>query len=573
MEFHNDVFSIIVKDYEKSFPDISKSIFVAPNIPDKKLNGAIKGITKNKVAPNKVLLVLDQTLFGSATDGILSTIDTFYYNGGLLGECFSVKYNEITDVVYERQITKDNKGKEKVQEKFVIKTQDAEYEITSSTGLSYRSLKHWLLAIRDASILEKESKVSSEESNNKISRQTLENMPVEIQMAYLKLIINFLFSDDNKIDEQEWGELYSLIARLKISKENRHDLILYQSKLENNETLIQIMCTNLDELAKLEITFSLAKDLINIHMKTKGDDFTQSKFIMDYAKQNEITIEQLELFKESIENDKKIYDDDIDDKGLENNFSMIASSAATVGVPLAALYFSGSVIGLGATGITSGLAALGLGGIFGLSSMATGIGAVVLLGVGANKGIKHLTGQNEVEKRKRKEALLLAVNKHLQKSINLIMEDINFMMWELSEALNKGLMLEEEVRQGNETILKLADCVKTMTGGGQQLNADSQFAELKALCQRLPRKLNIERLQAITSEPTQQEYYAQVLQYYTQKEIKETNGKVTVQYELNENLSRDEASYLVKILEMLQYFSASSVAKQGMNSITGIFGK
>ncbi|NJN17765.1 MAG: TerB family tellurite resistance protein [Oscillochloris sp.] len=62
-----------------------------------------------------------------------------------------------------------------------------------------------------------------------------------------------------------------------------------------------------------------------------------------------------------------------------------AAGLAAVGVPLAAMYVSGSVIGLSAAGITSGLAALGLG-----LGMVPGIGVAVLLGTAVFVGVHAL---------------------------------------------------------------------------------------------------------------------------------------------------------------------------------------
>ena len=62
-----------------------------------------------------------------------------------------------------------------------------------------------------------------------------------------------------------------------------------------------------------------------------------------------------------------------------------AAGLAAVGVPIAAVYASGSVIGLSTAGITSGLAALGLG-----LGMVPGIGVAVLLGTGVFLGVRAL---------------------------------------------------------------------------------------------------------------------------------------------------------------------------------------
>lgn len=61
------------------------------------------------------------------------------------------------------------------------------------------------------------------------------------------------------------------------------------------------------------------------------------------------------------------------------------AGVAAAGVPIAVVYVSGSVIGLSAAGITSGLAALGLG-----LGMVPGIGVAVLLGTGVFLGVRAL---------------------------------------------------------------------------------------------------------------------------------------------------------------------------------------
>ena len=72
--------------------------------------------------------------------------------------------------------------------------------------------------------------------------------------------------------------------------------------------------------------------------------------------------------------DEQILAGQISDSQIANHAKTLAAKASAVGMPIAAVYLSGSVVGLSASGITSGLAALGLGGVLGLSSMVTGIG-------------------------------------------------------------------------------------------------------------------------------------------------------------------------------------------------------
>lgn len=90
----------------------------------------------------------------------------------------------------------------------------------------------------------------------------------------------------------------------------------------------------------------------------------------------------------------------IDDRKAAEITSHAAAGLAAVGVPLAAVYVSGSVIGLKAAGITAGLAALGLG-----LGMATGLGVVALLGAGVYFGVRALlSGSVRSNERLRAEA-------------------------------------------------------------------------------------------------------------------------------------------------------------------------
>ena len=75
----------------------------------------------------------------------------------------------------------------------------------------------------------------------------------------------------------------------------------------------------------------------------------------------------------------------VDHEDLKKLGGELAASLASAGVPLAAIAVSGSVFGLSAAGITSGLAALGLG-----LGMASGIGVVVGIGVGSYLGVRWL---------------------------------------------------------------------------------------------------------------------------------------------------------------------------------------
>lgn len=108
---------------------------------------------------------------------------------------------------------------------------------------------------------------------------------------------------------------------------------------------------------------------------------------------------------------------------LERRTKDITAAAAGLGVPLVAI---NSLAGasLSAAGLTHALATLGFGGVLGLSSMVTGIGTVVVMGVVVYQGTRFLLGTNERERRKRHEFLVQQVIKNHQLAIADLTEDI-----------------------------------------------------------------------------------------------------------------------------------------------------
>lgn len=553
----------------------NKDVFLAPNIPDRKLNGAIKGIAGDTVKPEQVYLVYDMTIFGGAGEGVLLTKDTFYYKE-MLEDRWSIAYRDLLEARYDCTVKTDKNGKESKKE-FLRLTgrDDRHWTIYVPSGIDYEKLADLLTKLSKASVRASEAASGEGEQETKLERKPLDAMPIEVRMAYLKVVMNSMLADDGLIDEKEFSQLYALISRLGLSGEQRFELLLYQTNIEDTQKLVGEMVAPLDELATREVVFSLAKDLLYIHMQTKenAEDATKSPFIAEFAQKNGISEEQLGLFVEVIRNDLKIFDDDADDSTLENGIRSIAAASATVGVPLAALYVSGSVVGLSAAGISSGLATLGLGGLFGISGMVTGIGAVILLGIGAKKGVEFLTGQDEVDRRKRKEALLLAVTSQLQKTVNTLMEDINIFTARLAECLEQASRQAARNAKLEEDMRKLVERIRTMARSGMALSRESDVAEYAAWRQRIPHELNIERLRVVTQEPTSRKYRDEILRLYESKLKKDGDEEEKVIYVLRKDITKDEAEFLAKGLEQLDYFAVSTLAKQSVQTISKLFKK
>jgi uncharacterized tellurite resistance protein B-like protein len=148
-------------------------------------------------------------------------------------------------------------------------------------------------------------------------------------------------------------------------------------------------------------------------------------------------------------------------RGLDDNQAADAIKTATaglsaVGVPIAAVYFSGSVIGLSAAGITSGLAAIGLG--FGMISgigVLVGVGTVIFMGASQ---VLDIGGKQEKERlmaeRERKAQLVIA---NLQGALNKLIERVTNLQTVAADAeANKEAIrvLTEKMRYLQQLVAK-----------------------------------------------------------------------------------------------------------------------
>jgi uncharacterized tellurite resistance protein B-like protein len=164
-----------------------------------------------------------------------------------------------------------------------------------------------------------------------------------------------------------------------------------------------------------------------------------------------ITDEQLQEMINFCRKVREIRARGLNDDYAEDAIKNAVAGLSAVGVPIAAIYFSGSVVSLSAAGITSGLAALGLGGLLGLSAMVTGIGVVVLMGVGIYMGVSQwldIGGNHEKERlcaiQERKAQMVIA---NLQEAINGLIEEIRALQADTIGTRGRIIALQERLKR------------------------------------------------------------------------------------------------------------------------------
>jgi hypothetical protein len=215
--------------------------------------------------------------------------------------------------------------------------------------------------------------------------------------GYLQALLAVVAAD-GVLDTNEVIKIYELFSLLDIGVAKRRNIIedlVIQAEYFNNATLSQSV------LANEALKISLAKDLTLL--KEHSADNAAKQVARQYLESINLSQEQAEVIGKFIAIENQILrclgagEEWVVD---EKSWKELASRAAAVGVPLAALNVAG-IAGFSAVGITSGLAALGgMSGlaVLGLNPMTAGIGALILGGVAVKKIADYVLSSNDSEK-------------------------------------------------------------------------------------------------------------------------------------------------------------------------------
>ncbi len=535
-------------------------VYISPDIPEKKLNNSIAAMASD-IDPNYVLAVIDTTLFGSAKEGMLFLGNKMFIKPGPKAE---LNFEDISAIRKEEYVVTNNSGENKTKYRYLLDINDESVDMSSA--LSSVNADGFVELI-DEILKSIEENGGELETTNQIC--PLAMMSSEIKEAYLKVICNFEYSDDDIIDSDEYAEIMSLIAINSIESSVRILIRSYMydvSLREDNEKLITFLEEKVDAGSLDALKLSLIKDTLNLYWSKMSDKYEieawkECEYIVNLVKRLNINESQVNYIAENIKKNKEIIEKRQDDIMIKKNMQDLAAKAGAVGVPLAAVYLSGSVIGVSAAGMTSGLAALGMGGVLGFSSMFTGIGVAVLIGVGTYKGVRKITGMGDLEKNKQREMMLQEIAKNSQKALNYLIEDVNEITYKLQQAIAKEQ--ENEIK-----INKLAGILSMMSKGASKTSNQIDFAEKEALICKMPKRIKKEVIEELAPGATKESIRQLILNAYSSS-CKDEEGNVMDNC-LNTDISLDDMENVYKSLEGIGFYNVTDNAKaQVVNGAKG----
>ena len=524
---------------------LSRSAYVVPEIPEKKLNNAIVGMTESSVEPEYVVAIIDTTIFGKSDDGFLFTGESMYWHPG--GDRrVVVKFSDLKSAEVFLQSETDSKGKVKVTKFLRVYTKQDEMVINENfhTLVDMEAMANFLNEV-----------VKLGEESEDAFESTKQVLPLcdsgpEIKIPYVKIVANFAFDDDGAIDGDELAAIYNLMVRNDFTEEDRVAMRSYMFD-SSNTTKTEDLISELEEKVPSgsfeTISISLVKDCVYLY-HIKGNELSawkDNQFIRSLAGKLKVSDDKIGLIVDVIQNDEDILKKRKSDSELEKTAKDIVAKAAAVGVPIAAVYFSGSVIGLSAAGITSGLASIGLG--FG---MVGGIGVAVLVGVGAYKAVKHFTGASEVEACKQRELMIQNIIRNNQKTINYLVGDTNMISAKLFESIEAG-------NANKEIIAKLKKCFAMLNKAASSTTCGLISSAKELVIAKLPKELKMNRFDRLTESPTKVKFRPFVYELYPETiEVKKRSDGTEYEektYPMDDSFKYENYERVLKILRAVEY--------------------
>lgn len=277
----------------------------------------------------------------------------------------------------------------------------------------------------------------------------LRKVPGEQLVAFYGL--NFAAAAaDGEIDKDELTTIFESMDLTLLTEEQKEKVRSYIMSPPKMDETLNLIANGADELR-----YTVAVGVIEVILADDVITKEESLFLDNICRRLNVTQNQRYAIIDFVSQARRIRLRGVDDNVAEKAMKSAASGLTAVGVPIAAVYFSGSVMGLSAAGVTSGLAALGLG-----LGMVPGIGIAIVIGTGIFIGMKYLFGDSKKEKERKlsaeNERKAQLVIKNLQDTINELLKRISSLEPKAaeSEANQKAIQVLRERLNSLKRILE-----------------------------------------------------------------------------------------------------------------------
>ncbi|MCB2155189.1 TerB family tellurite resistance protein [bacterium] len=241
--------------------------------------------------------------------------------------------------------------------------------------------------------------------------------------------LNFAAAEtDGSIDKDELTSIFETLELSTLNESQRERVRGFIIKPPEAGAMLDTIARGSEKFR-----YSVAVRIIEVLLADDVITPEEEKFLDEVCRRLIVTNEQQKAIIAFVQVSRRIAREGVDDNNAERALKGAASGLAAVGIPITAVYFSGSVVGLSAAGITSGLAAVGLG-----VGMVPGIGVAVLIGTAVYFGLRKALGDSRATKEKKlreeREQKAQRVIRNLQDTINGVLQSIAAMEEKAAES-------------------------------------------------------------------------------------------------------------------------------------------
>ena len=153
--------------------------------------------------------------------------------------------------------------------------------------------------------------------------------------------------------------------------------------------------------------------------------------------------------------------------------------------------------------------------------------------------------------------MLQDVIRQSQRTLNMVIEDINHLSTELSDALSQESVTKAQFDKIRAKLSQYSRASRVL--GSKVEKAEADRARLKS-----PEFLDIDRLKALTQDHDKKKYYDMVISFYEEAQITEEKDGEIVElqvYRLTQSRDSLELEQLGQIFEILGYESTQAAIK------------
>ena len=194
-------------------------------------------------------------------------------------------------------------------------------------------------------------------------------IPENERLAFYGALFSIAFTNSD-IDVENISNIFAVMELDGFTDSQKQEVYSYVIEPPNLWSCLHTL-KRTDE----RLQYGLMMNLLDIALSDGELNPGEGKAIGLVQQELAILDDEVAAMKLFVEKARNVRERGLNDSYAKKAMKVAAASLGAAGVPITAVYFSGSVIGFSAAGITSGLA--GLGALVGLGAMVPGIGVAI----------------------------------------------------------------------------------------------------------------------------------------------------------------------------------------------------